>query len=238
MRTTTALRALVAGAAAAASFVAAPAASAHDSHDHGHHGSGHGHHGSPWTPYRTAEVVVAADRSTCGFDVRITPLRDGEEYRTTSTWPDGTPRTQLFRGTLVERYTNLTSGESVVRDLSATAVFAYRADGTPESLTSVHGAFGTTMPPGSTPDTGLYVLGGHGTSVTFEPDGSRTFTLGHHGTRRGPLRHPRLSRRGDRAGGRGQRRRWQRPHQKRLRPATTRVRTREPHRSQGSPSRL
>ncbi len=154
--------------------LAAPAASAHP-------GPGH-HHGSPWTPYRTEEVVVPAARSTCGFDTRITPLRDEEEYRTTSTWPDGTPRTQLFRGALVERYTNLSTGASVVRDLSATAVFAYRPDGSPESLTSLHGAFGTTMPPGSRPDTGLYVLGGRGTRVVFETDGTRTFTLGRHGT--------------------------------------------------------
>ncbi len=166
------LRPLLAPAAALALVGAGAAASPAAAHGHDHH--------SPWTSYRTAEVVVPSERSTCGFDVRITPVEDAEEYRTTSTWPDGSPRTQLFRGTLVERYTNLTSGESVVRDLSATAVFAYREDGTPESLTSVHGAFGTTMPPGSTPDTGLYVLGGHGTEVTFEPDGTRTFSLGHH----------------------------------------------------------
>lgn len=138
--------------------------------------------GSPWVPYRTSEVVVLAARSTCGFDVRITPVVDDEEYRTTSTYPDGSPRTQTFRGTLVETYTNLSTGKTVTEDLSATAVFRYTEDGAPLSLTSVHGAFGTTMPPGSTPDTGLYVLSGHGTSVTFAPDGTRSFTLGPNGT--------------------------------------------------------
>ncbi|HET9021876.1 MAG TPA: hypothetical protein VFN34_08320 [Ornithinibacter sp.] len=137
---------------------------------------------TPWIPYREGELLIPAARSTCGFDVRITPLEDDEEYRTTSTWPDGSPRTLEFRGTLVERYTNESTGASVERDLSATAVFALREDGSPESLTSVHGAFGATMPPGSTPDTGLYVLGGHGTSVTFNPDGTHTFELGPHGT--------------------------------------------------------
>ena len=137
---------------------------------------------SPWTSYRESEFVVSAARSTCGFDVRITPLQDAEEYRTTSTWPDGSPRTQVFRGTLIESYTNLTTGSSVVEDLSGTAVFAYREDGSALSLTSVHGSFGATMPPGSTPDTGLYVLGGHGTSVTFNTDGTKTFTLGPNGT--------------------------------------------------------
>ncbi len=137
---------------------------------------------SPWTPYRTPEVVVSAERSTCGFDVRITPLEDDERYRTTSSYPDGSPRTQLFKGTLVERYTNLETGESVVRDLSASAVFAYAPDGSPASLTAVHGAFGATMPPGSTPDTGLYVISGHDSAVTFASDGSRSFSLGPNGT--------------------------------------------------------
>jgi len=38
------------------------------------------------------------------------------------------------------------------------------------------------MPAGSTPDTGLFLLGGHGTSVTFNADGTHTFTLGPAGT--------------------------------------------------------
>ena len=138
--------------------------------------------GSPWTPYRSSDVTVTADRSTCAFDVRISVVEDDEEYRTTATYPDGSLKEQLFRGTLVERYTNLSSGASVVRDLSATAVFAYNPDGSPASLTSLKGPFGATMPVGSTPDTGLFVLSGRGTTVTFGADGTRSFTLGRHGS--------------------------------------------------------
>jgi hypothetical protein len=69
-----------------------------------------------------------------------------------------------------------------VRDLSATAVFAYNEDGTPASLTSTGGPFGATMPAGSTPATGLFVLSGKGSSVTFHADGTRSFSLGRHGT--------------------------------------------------------
>ncbi len=137
--------------------------------------------GSPWTPYRTADVTVTAARSTCAFDVRISVVRDEEEYRTSRTYPDGSPREQVYRGTLVESYTNLSSGESVVRDLSATAVFRFDPDGAPASLTSTKGPFGATMPAGSTPATGLFVLSGKGTQVTFNADGTRTFTLGRHG---------------------------------------------------------
>lgn len=137
---------------------------------------------SPWTPYRSSDVTVTAARSTCAFDVRISVVADDEEYRTTATYPDGTPQEQLFRGTLIERYTNLSTGASAVRDLSATAVFAYDPDGSAASLTSLKGPFGATMPAGSTPATGLFVLTGKGTKVTFNSDGTRSFTLGRHGS--------------------------------------------------------
>ncbi len=137
--------------------------------------------GSPWTPYHQQDVVVTAARSTCAFDVSITVVEDDERYRTVETWADGSPRVQEFTGTLVERYTNLTSGASVVHDLSATAFFRFNEDGTPASLTSTRGPFGATMPAGSTPSTGLFVLSGKGTSVTFNADGTRSYTLGKKG---------------------------------------------------------
>lgn len=133
---------------------------------------------SPWMPYHQEDVVVTAARSTCGFDVSETVVSQAERYRTTATFPDGTPQTQVFRGNLTMRFTNLSTGESVVRDLGGTGVFAYNPDGSPASLTSQHGPFGATMPPGSTPTTGIFVLSGHGTSVTFHADGTRSFTLG------------------------------------------------------------
>ena len=138
--------------------------------------------GSPWTPYRASDVTVTAARSTCAFDVRISVVEDDEEYRTSATYPDGSTKEEIYRGTLVERYTNVSTGASVVRDLSATGVFAYAPDGSPASLTSTGGPFGATMPAGSTPGTGLFVLSGKGTRVTFNADGTRTFTLGKHGT--------------------------------------------------------
>ena len=134
---------------------------------------------SPWTSYvEQSSFVVPAARSTCGFDVREDVVSQAEEYRTTATWPDGSPREQVWRGDLTIRFTNLTSGASVVRDLGGTGVYVFDPDGSPTSLTSQHGPFAATMPPGSTPGTGIYVLSGHGTGVTFEADGSRSFTLG------------------------------------------------------------
>ena len=69
------------------------------------------------------------------------------------------------------RFTNVSTGASVVHDLGGTGVFAYNPDGSPASLTSSHGPFGSTLPAGSTPYTGIYVVAGKGTSVTFNADG-------------------------------------------------------------------
>lgn len=138
--------------------------------------------GTPWTSYSQQDFVVSAERSTCDFDVAVEVVEDGELYTTLSTYDDGGPRTQLWRGPLVMSYTNLESDDSVVRDLSATATIDYRADGSLASITSIEGAFGATMPAGSTPDTGLFVLSGHGTTATFDEDGTRSYTLGETGT--------------------------------------------------------
>ncbi len=145
-------------------------------------GAGPAQADSPWTPYHQEDALVTAARSTCAFDVQETVVEDAERYRTTATYPDGSPKTQVFKGTLVMSYTNTSTGASVTHDLSGTGVFAYNPDGTPASLTSSHGPFGTTLPAGSTPYTGIYVVAGKGTSVAFNADGTRTLTLGKHGS--------------------------------------------------------
>ncbi|TPG14846.1 hypothetical protein [Pedococcus bigeumensis] len=137
---------------------------------------------TPWTPYEQQDALVPAARSTCAFDVQESVVEDAERYRTTATYPDGSPKTQVFQGTLVMSYTNTTTGTTVTHDLSGTGVFEYNADGSPASLTSTHGPFGATMPAGSTPDTGIFVLSGHGASVTFNADGTRSYQVGPSGS--------------------------------------------------------
>ena len=137
---------------------------------------------TPWTLYEQQDALVTAARSTCAFDVQESVVQDAERYRTTETYPDGSPKTQVFQGTLVMSYTNTTTGATVTHDLSGTGVFEYNADGSAASLTSVHGPFGATMPAGSTPDTGIFVLAGHGTSVTFNADGTRSYDVGPSGS--------------------------------------------------------
>ncbi|HEY7721535.1 MAG TPA: hypothetical protein VIB11_06825 [Pedococcus sp.] len=138
--------------------------------------------GSPWVPYEQPDILVPAARSTCAFDVQETVVEDDEYYRNTELYPDGTVKTQRWRGPLVMRYTNVSTGASVVRDLSATATVHYRPDGSMASMVSEHGAFGATMPAGSSPASGIYVLDGRGTTLSLGADGTRSFTLGRHGS--------------------------------------------------------
>lgn len=100
----------------------------------------------PWQPYRSAPFEDPAG-DPCPFAVQATPVRDGEQYRTLSTYPDGTPKDQEFRGPLWFRYTNETTGRSVVRDLSGYAVFHYGQDGSLQADFFRHG--GVTVHPGN-----------------------------------------------------------------------------------------
>ena len=136
--------------------------------------------GDGWIPYHQEDIAYAAGEA-CDFPVTSTVLEDREVYRETY-WPDGSVRTQTFRGTLVILWTNTATGESVVRDQSGKATFEYADDGTLLSLTAQNGHFSARLPAGSTPGQGLFYVGGRDTSVTFNADGTRTLTLGPHGT--------------------------------------------------------
>ena len=136
--------------------------------------------GGGWTPYRQPDIAYAADER-CEFAVRGEVLRDREEYKDVAHWPDGTVRSQLWRGALVIRWSNLDTGASVVRDQSARALADYRADGSLEQLTSLRGAFGAGLPEGSHPGKGAYVVSGRWSSVVQAEDGTRSITLGPRG---------------------------------------------------------
>jgi hypothetical protein len=137
---------------------------------------------SPWVLVHEQDQTIPAARSTCGFDVAEHIVSQAEEKRTVATYADGTPEVEIFRGDLTIRFTNVTTGTSVVRDLGGTGVFRYNPDGSPRSLTSLHGPFSATMPPGSTPTTGIIVFHRKGSSVTFNADGTRAYVLGRHDT--------------------------------------------------------
>ena len=101
----------------------------------------------PWQQYRTAPWTDAPG-AVCTFGVTTSILVDQEQERILASYPNGQPKLQEFRGPLVVRYTNTSTGQSVVRDLSGYGWFHYGADGSNEALIASH--IGVTVPVGNT----------------------------------------------------------------------------------------
>lgn len=137
--------------------------------------------GDPWTNYHQSDLSYRAG-TACADSVHVHVVDDKERYRTDLTYPDGTPRSQTWLGALHVQYINTATGASVERDLDAKAVITYTANGRLHSITSENGAFGANIPPSSNIPRGLYVLSGRGTSLTVNAIGTRTVSLGEHGT--------------------------------------------------------
>ncbi len=91
----------------------------------------------PWQPYRTAPWTDAPGQ-VCTFGIAATIVVDQEQYRTLASYPDGSPKLQEFRGPLFVRYTNTSTNESVVRDLSGYGWFRYGADGGNDAFIASH----------------------------------------------------------------------------------------------------
>ena len=101
----------------------------------------------PWQQYRTAPWTDPPG-AVCAFGVTTSILVDQEQERVLASYPNGQPKLQEFRGPLVVRYTNTSTGQSVVRDLSGYGWFHYRADGSSQALIASH--IGVTVPVGNT----------------------------------------------------------------------------------------
>lgn len=136
-----------------------------------------------WIRYHQADFRVPAGEG-CAFAVKEHVLRDREFYKTVSTYANGKPRTQLFKGPLVMRLTHVRNGTSIRRDLSGRAIETFRRNGDFDSLTVLRGHFGATLPEGSRPGSGLYYIGGRWSSLSVNADGTDTVVLGPHGTAR------------------------------------------------------
>lgn len=134
-----------------------------------------------WHPYRSDDIAYAAGER-CAFKVTGTVVKDKEEYRNVNFWPNGKPRTQEFRGPLTIRWKNLASGRSVLRDQSGHAYLDFDRRGDLVALTALSGHFSAGLPKGSTPYRGIGYIGGKWSSVTINPDGTVTVSLGPHGT--------------------------------------------------------
>ena len=100
----------------------------------------------PWRPYRTKPWHDAPGK-VCAFGVNVTIVRQREQYRTLSSYPNGKPRLQEFRGPLFVRYTNTSTGTSVVGNLSGYGWFYYPASGGLDAFVPNH--IDVTVPVGN-----------------------------------------------------------------------------------------
>jgi hypothetical protein len=100
----------------------------------------------PWKRYVTKPWQDAPGK-VCSFGVNVTIVRQHEQYRTTSSYPDGRPRVQQFRGPLFARYTNASTGKSLVGNLSGYGWFYYTAGGGTDIYVPSH--LGLTVPVGN-----------------------------------------------------------------------------------------
>ena len=114
----------------------------------------------PWQRY-VSQPWQDAPGKVCTFGVDVTIVRQREQYRTLSSYPNGKPRLQEFRGPLFVRYTNTSSGKSVVGNLSGYGWFYYQADG--GTVIYVPSHLGLTVPVGNKGfPAGEWIFAGHG----------------------------------------------------------------------------
>jgi hypothetical protein len=78
----------------------------------------------PWQTYRSGSLSYPAG-TVCSFTLSGTPVKDEEQYRTLQSYPDGTAELNEYRGPLYVRYTNESTGKSVVRNLSGYGYFRF-----------------------------------------------------------------------------------------------------------------
>ena len=129
---------------------------------------------SPWQPVHEQPFTQPAG-AVCPFALHGDIVTDHVLVRTLQTYPDGSAEEQEFAGPLVIRFTNLSTGASVERNLTGIAYFFYQPDGTIEGHGLGHIAIGihavnTSPPPGEYVITGSYTF-------LLRPDGTRDFTV-------------------------------------------------------------
>jgi hypothetical protein len=130
----------------------------------------------PWKPYRTKPWHDAPGK-VCAFGVNANPVRDHEQFRTLSRYPDGTPREQEFRGPLFVRYTNAKTGKSVVGNLSGYGWFWYPVGGGIDAFVASH--IGLTVPVGNPGfPAGEWIISGR-SMVIVDSTGAKNVVLIH-----------------------------------------------------------
>lgn len=132
--------------------------------------------GPEWEPFRQEPFVDPAGR-ICDFEVHVDPIEDDERTRVLARHPDGKPMLQEFDGTLVMRFTNGTSGKSVVRDVTGYALVHTTDDGIRYTYYRGRAGVGVRVGNPTTPS-GWYIMDGT-FFVRATPDKQRDFLVQH-----------------------------------------------------------
>jgi hypothetical protein len=130
--------------------------------------------GEDWQPSPTAPFATSG---VCPFTMKGDIVKDAVEVRTDSTSPDGSPMVQEFRGPLTIRFTNASTGRSVVRDLNGYARLRYLVDGGREYDWYGGGSVPVRVDSPGFPQ-GWYILHGR-FMVVGQNDGTRLFSNVH-----------------------------------------------------------
>jgi hypothetical protein len=115
----------------------------------------------------------------CPFSLRFEPVKDEVLTKVLSAWPDGSPRDQVYTGTLFGRFTNVDSGSSIVRNLSGNALVHW-GEGGSSATWEYAGPVAVAFPLGGPLAPGMYVVDGLFV-IEYAPDGTITLPV-HHGT--------------------------------------------------------
>ena len=127
-----------------------------------------------WQPAPTEPFATSG---VCSFTMKGDIIQDATVARTDSTYPDGSPKVQEARGPLVIRFTNASTGRSVVRNLSGYALIRYLEDGGREYRFVGGGSVPVRVDSPGFPQ-GWYILHGRFT-VVGGADGTRIFNNVH-----------------------------------------------------------
>ncbi|MDG4804330.1 hypothetical protein [Micromonospora sp. WMMD980] len=129
-----------------------------------------------WVPAPQEAFEMPAG-ARCEFAVRVEPIVDEVRKLTLDTYPDGSPKRELFTGALVDRVTNLETGATATADASGTSLVVYRPDGSMTWYVTGPVLLGFRENAGSLPK-GLWIVDGQ-FRVAFTPTYDKTITMLH-----------------------------------------------------------
>ncbi|KKJ98026.1 hypothetical protein [Micromonospora sp. HK10] len=129
-----------------------------------------------WEPAPQEAFELPAG-ARCEFAVRVEPIVDEVRKLTLATYPDGSPKRELYTGALIDRVTNLETGATSTADASGTSLVVYGTDGSMTWYVTGPVLLGFRENGGSLPK-GLWIVDGQFV-VRFDPSLAKTITMLH-----------------------------------------------------------